>query len=442
VIGNATCLANGNKICLNTDGIEECGNCLNGYIAIAGNCTFIENIDFQVVLDLIDIYAPQFTSNATEEVRVQRLKLLCQVVSFLKSRIPPLPFQLDLNQFSMDTEEERQQRLGYQHMDGLDNLIPRFDPETHTLSRRQRRRRGLFRRQLQEFKVPDKKDHAADGAVTAVKDQGRCGCCWAVATAAAVESAAYLTEESGFLQSLSFQQMISCDTNNLGCNGGNIIYSILYAWRNRQFADEGIGGLATLNAWPYTDEKGDTTEQCDATGKNASVFLKEPYVVFSTNDNLSFEERKERMKVAATIQPVVMVLKSGCDLFSSYSGGIMTEDGDCACGRTSCLDHAVVLVGFDDTGDIPYWKLRNSWGTRWGERGYFRIASEPQGVGEWGLFGLLAEAAIPLQAYNTTAAEPDDSDDDLEDWAKILIIVVAAVVFCCLAGCIFKFVCR
>lgn len=195
---------------------------MNGYVEIEGNCKFIDDIDFQVVLDLIDTYTPQFTSNATDQVRVRRLKILCRVVSFLESRIPPLPFRLGLNRFSMDTEEERQQRLGYQHVDGLDSLIPRFDPETNSLS--SRRRRGLLsRRQLDEIIVPDMKDHAADGALTAVKDQGRCGCCWAVATAAAVESAAYLTPGSGFLQSLSFQQMISCDTNNLGCNGGNIV---------------------------------------------------------------------------------------------------------------------------------------------------------------------------------------------------------------------------
>jgi hypothetical protein len=90
------------------------------------------------------------------------------------------------------------------------------------------------------------------------------------------------------------------------------------------------------------------------------------------------------------------------------------------------------VVGYDDTADPPFWKLRNSWGTRWGEGGYFRVASEPKGAGEWGLFGLLAEATIPLQAYNTTAAEPDD-EDGLPNWAKILLIVVGVLIgICCL----------
>lgn len=46
---------------------------------------------------------------------------------------------------------------------------------------------------------------------------------WAVSTVAAVEAAAYLSNSSGFSQSLSFQQLISCDTENLGCDGGNIV---------------------------------------------------------------------------------------------------------------------------------------------------------------------------------------------------------------------------
>jgi C1A family cysteine protease len=49
--------------------------------------------------------------------------------------------------------------------------------------------------------------------------------------------------------------------------------------------------------------------------------------------------------------------------WSKYASGIFTN-----CGTS--LDHNVLLVGVTDT----YWKIKNSWGTSWGEKGYIRIA--------------------------------------------------------------------
>lgn len=46
------------------------------------------------------------------------------------------------------------------------------------------------------------------------------------------------------------------------------------------------------------------------------------------------------------------------------------------------LDHAVLLVGWGLDGSKPYWTVKNSWGTKWGENGYFRIA---RGKGKCGI---------------------------------------------------------
>jgi hypothetical protein len=146
------------------------------------------------------------------------------------------------------------------------------------------------------------------------------------------------------------------------------------------------------------------------------------------------------MKQAVSIQPIPMVIRAGCSKLYNYRGGVLTDDDGCECGRTGEIDHAVVMVGFNDEVDPPYFKFRNSWNDDWGENGYFRVASNVQGKGEWGLFCILAESVIPLQAFNTSVAEADaDTDDDgLQTWAIVVIAIAGALVLCCIGACLCK----
>merc|ERR1712113_1295656 len=53
--------------------------------------------------------------------------------------------------------------------------------------------------------------------------------------------------------------------------------------------------------------------------------------------------------------------------WNSYRGGVMTS-----CGNS--VDHCVQVVGYGESGASSYWKVRNSWGGNWGERGHMRVA--------------------------------------------------------------------
>lgn len=63
-----------------------------------------------------------------------------------------------------------------------------------------------------------------------------------------------------------------------------------------------------------------------------------------------------------------------------------------------------------------------------GEDGYFRIAQE--GGGRWGLFGMLAEGVIPLEAFNSTFATTSGTVSPGASWMWLAAAgIVAALVF-------------
>jgi aminopeptidase C len=55
------------------------------------------------------------------------------------------------------------------------------------------------------------------------------------------------------------------------------------------------------------------------------------------------------------------------------------------------LDHAVLMVGYGNDDSNAYWIVKNSWGTKWGESGYFRIL---RGQGACGINTAVTTAVV------------------------------------------------
>jgi C1A family cysteine protease len=423
-----------NRFCeVSNDEAGECGACLEGFIEWERRnlCLDIENaLNFtEYFNEWLETYEPFYKEDdadgATQvsvEDRLALLKATALYIStfYAENRGSTPSFELGLTAFSADTPEEEQQRAGYFYVNttGTDDDLPRTPVVVQASS-------------AAPEELPEKIDWVKEGAVTSVKDQGRCGCCWGVSLAGAVEGAAYVNKK--YLQSVSFQQYISCNERNLGCDGGNLVIALGYTWLND------FEGMTRLNDYEYSDYGGTTTEECklDEEKTPLAVRVEEPRIVLDFGAPFDFDERLRIMKETLAKQPISMVIRSSCKTLSNYRNGILTDDGDCACSASSCTDHAILMVGYDDTSDPTYFKFKNSWGDSWGEDGYFRVAQTEKG--SYGLFAILAHGVVPDIAYNVTVQVKDDKQDTpLEPWAWVLIILACVMACCCCVGVLKK----
>lgn len=80
------------------------------------------------------------------------------------------------------------------------------------------------------------------------------------------------------------------------------------------------------------------------------------------------------MMQALMLQPVSMLLYAS-PLYA-YASGIF--DGDCE----GIVNHAVLMAGYGVDDGRPYFLVKNSWGTDWGEAGYIRLARGIAGMGQ------------------------------------------------------------
>ncbi|KAF9601973.1 hypothetical protein IFM89_024519 [Coptis chinensis] len=206
--------------------------------------------------------------------------------------------------------------------------------------------------------LPKAVDWRKKGAVAAVKDQGSCGSCWAFSTVAAVEGINQIV--TGNLTSLSEQELIDCDTSfNSGCNGGLMDYAFKFIMIN--------GGLHKEDDYPYLMEEG----TCERTKKeDTQVVTITGYEDVPQNDEASLLK-------ALSQQPLSVAIEASDSDFQFYSGGVF--NGHCG----TDLDHGVTAVGYGSQKNMDYIIVKNSWGPKWGEKGYIRMkrnTGKPEGL--------------------------------------------------------------
>ena len=175
--------------------------------------------------------------------------------------------------------------------------------------------------------------------VTDVKNQGQCGSCWAFSATASFESAILIAHGAKFDVSLSEQQLVDCaggKYGNQGCNGG---------WMDSAFDYIIDNGITESEDYPYVARD-------QACKKNGGIVKMKGYTDTPGCTDLVN---------ALAARPISVAVDASN--WSPYRSGILSS-----CGKN--VNHGVLLVGVSDT----FWKIKNSWGTSWGDKGFIRIS--------------------------------------------------------------------
>ncbi|XP_004591922.3 procathepsin L-like [Ochotona princeps] len=220
------------------------------------------------------------------------------------------------------------------------------------------------------LQVPSSLDWREKGYVTPVKDQRRCGSCWAFSATGALEGQMF--RKTGRLISLSEQNLIDCSQpqGNGGCRGGLAYQAFRYVKEN--------GGLDSEDSYPYE-------------GRNLPCRYNPRNSVANVTGFVRIPAREEAlMKAVATVGPIAVALDASHPSFQFYKEGIYYEP-DC---RRKHLNHALLVVGYGFEGsemdNNTYWLVKNSWGQKWGMHGYFKLAKDRNNH-----CGIVTEASYP-----------------------------------------------
>jgi len=202
--------------------------------------------------------------------------------------------------------------------------------------------------------TPDEMDwRTVKNVVTAVKDQGSCGSCWAFSAVAAMEGA--YNYKSGSLNSFSEQELVDCTKKgSYSCaRGGEMSDGI------EEIVKDHSGKINTEQQYPYT-AKSHIRYDCEAKDSEAIETGITGFVAIPQGD-------EDALKDASATKTIISVaIDASSEKFQLYSKGVYAP-GSCS---SSNLDHGVAVVGYGALDNNDYWIVKNSWGESWGMDGY------------------------------------------------------------------------
>jgi C1A family cysteine protease len=233
-----------------------------------------------------------------------------------------------------------------------------------------------------------------------VYNQRKCGVCWVFSTLSMVENT--LSIQTGYKIKLSEQQIVDCcpdcrwDDND-ACLGGFPLYVLQYI---QQY---GIGASVSYGKY--------VAQQRPCKTINSVVNITD--IVMLPNNEEYFLDVLQNNNIIASVNSKGL---------KDYSSGIILSS---ACPEGGgILDHAVNIIGYGIENGIKYWTVKNSYGNKWGEHGYFRIERGNNTC------GIEQEAMYITQAFKIADPEVLYSLDEIYNIVDTEINIQDIIVYC------------
>lgn len=216
---------------------------------------------------------------------------------------------------------------------------------------------------LKASELPESLDYRTEGLVTTDLNQHipvYCGSCWAHAAFSSIADRLKIKSKGKQRDIIpAIQALINC--GNAGtCNGGDSNAA------NQWVHEHGIPDVTCQQYQARNMECSDinTCMNCDYGGGDCYAVKTYPKITVSEYGTAKGDD--EIMAEIYARGPVSAYIDATC--IEEYTGGINMYD---TCTRK--INHAIALLGWGTENGTDYWIGRNSWGTYWGEHGFFRI---------------------------------------------------------------------
>jgi len=210
--------------------------------------------------------------------------------------------------------------------------------------------------------------------ISTIYDQARCGSCWAFGGVEAAADRFCIATKGSFNEPLSFAQVVECDQDAAGCEGGSN-YAVWTFLSNN--------GVVTDACYPYyIPTCAPAQEPClnfvntpDCWTNNTCVTggAWKVYTIGNTYNLNSIADIQNDIMTKGPVEACFSVYED----FLAYKSGVYSHTSGSYLGG-----HCVKIQGWGEENGTPYWLVNNQWTTYWGDKGQFKIL---RGANECGI---------------------------------------------------------